>query len=45
MKQDPEAVRDAWQRYYFKGELPEQTGPAPKEHVNKRRLRSLRMGA
>ncbi len=45
MKQDPDAVRDAWQRYYFKGELPDSTGPAPKDHVNKRRLKSLRFGS
>ena len=44
MKQEPEAVRDAWQRYYFKGELPEQTGAAPKDHVNKRRLKAPRLG-
>ena len=44
MKQEPDAVRDAWQRYYFKGELPEQTGPAPANHVNKRRLKSPRLG-
>ncbi|MFA7264456.1 MAG: DUF6065 family protein [Caulobacter sp.] len=44
MKQDPDTVREAWQRYYFKGELPEQTGPAPKDHVNKRRLKSPRLG-
>lgn len=44
MKQDPEAVRDAWQRYYFKGELPEQTGAAPKDHVNKRRLKAPKLG-
>ena len=44
MKQEPEAVREAWQRYYFKGELPDQTGPAPDNHVNKRRLKSMRLG-
>ena len=43
-RQDPEAVRDAWQRYYFKGELPDDTGPAPKDHVNKRRLKPPRLG-
>jgi hypothetical protein len=43
-RQDPEAVRDAWQRYYFKGELPEDTGPAPSDHVNKRRLKSPKLG-
>ncbi len=41
---DPETMREAWQRYYFRGELPEETGPAPKEHVNKRRLRGPRIG-
>ena len=44
MKQEPEAMREAWQRFYFKGELPEATGPAPKEHVNKRRLKTPRFG-
>jgi hypothetical protein len=43
-RQDPEAVREAWQRYYFKGEMPEAVGPAPKAHVNKRRLKSVRLG-
>ncbi len=38
-KRDPEAVKEAWQRFYFKGELPQETGPAPKAHVNKRRLK------
>jgi hypothetical protein len=41
---DPETVREAWQRYYFRGEIPEDLGPTPKEHVNKRRLRSPRIG-
>jgi Family of unknown function (DUF6065) len=44
-RRDPETVREAWQRYYFKGEMPDDSGPAPKEHVNKRRLRNLRLGA
>jgi hypothetical protein len=43
-KRDPDTVREAWQRYYFRGELPEQTGPAPADHVNKRRLKTLRLG-
>ncbi len=43
-KSDPEAMRDAWQRYYFKGELPEDTGPAPASHVNKRRLKPPKLG-
>ncbi len=42
-KRDPQAVKDAWQRFYFKGELPDDTGPAPKAHVNKRRLKTPRM--
>ncbi len=42
-KRDPETVKEAWQRFYFKGELPDATGPAPVDHVNKRRLKSIRM--
>ena len=41
---DPEAIREAWQRFYFRGELPDDTGPAPSEHVNKRRLRAPKLG-
>ena len=41
---DPEAVREAWQRFYFKGEIPEDLGPSPDDHVNKRRLKGLRIG-
>jgi hypothetical protein len=41
---DPQTVKEAWQRYYFKGELPDETGAAPKAHVNRRRLKSLRLG-
>ena len=43
-KSDPMAMKEAWQRFYFKGEMPDETGPAPKAHVNKRRLKSPRMG-
>jgi hypothetical protein len=43
-KGDPETVREAWQRYYFRGEVPDQVGPAPKDHVNKRRLKTIRLG-
>jgi hypothetical protein len=42
-RQDPEAVKAAWQRYYFKGELPDELGEAP-DHVNKRRLKPVRFG-
>ena len=43
-KRDPDTVREAWQRYYFKGEMPADTGEAPKSHVNKRRLKPLKLG-
>ncbi len=43
-KRDPGAVKEAWQRYYFKGEMPDDTGPAPKAHVNKRRMKALKLG-
>ena len=43
-KRDPETVKEAWQRFYFKGEMPDDTGPSPKAHVNKRRLKSLKLG-
>jgi hypothetical protein len=43
-RQDPAAVKDSWQRYYFKGEMPEDSGPAPKDHVNKRRLKPPKLG-
>jgi len=43
-KGDPETVKEAWQRFYFRGELPEGTGTAPKNHVNKRRLKAPRLG-
>ncbi len=44
VRQDPDAVREAWQRYYFKGEIPEDLGEAPKTHVNKRRLKAPKFG-
>lgn len=44
---DPDAVRQAWQRFYFRGEYPEiaQVEGRPAEHVNKRRLMPLRDAA
>ena len=42
-KGDAATVKEAWQRFYFKGEMPEEAGPAPKAHVNKRRLRVPRL--
>ena len=41
---DPDAAKEAWQRYYFKGEVPEDLGTAPATHSNKRRLKSPRVG-
>jgi hypothetical protein len=40
----PDAAKEAWQRFYFKGELPEDLGNAPASHSNKRRLKSPRIG-
>ena len=42
-KQDPAAVKEAWQRYYFKGEIPDDLGSAPADHVNRRRLAPTRV--
>ena len=44
-RRDPEAMKESWQRFYFRGELPDETGPAPKTHTNKRRLKPLRLGS
>ena len=41
---DPEATKEAWQRYYFKGEYPEEVAEPPASHVNKRRLKTPRFG-
>ena len=43
-KGDPETMRQAWQRFYFTGELPPELNTQPKAHVSKRRLKSLRLG-
>lgn len=43
-RQDPEATKEAWQRYYFKGEYPEEVAPARDDHINKRRLKEPRFG-
>jgi hypothetical protein len=37
-KREPETVKAAWQRYYFRGETPDGSGEKAKDHVNKRRL-------
>ncbi|MNT54685.1 hypothetical protein D3C72_1918630 [compost metagenome] len=41
---DPDAAKEAWQRFYFKGEVPEALGSAPATHSNKRRLKTPRVG-
>jgi hypothetical protein len=41
---DPDAAKEAWQRFYFKGEIPEALGTAPATHANKRRLKTPRVG-
>ena len=38
---DPEAAREAWQKFYFRGEFPDRIAEAPDSHVNKRRMSSL----
>ena len=43
-KGDPETMKQAWQRFYFTGELPPELNTQPKAHVSKRRLKSLRLG-
>ena len=43
-RRDPETVKAAWQRFYFRGEPPEETAQKPGEHVNKRRLSTPRRG-
>ena len=44
-KRDPEAMREAWQRLYFTGEMPADAPQEgrPADHVNKRRLKSPRL--
>ena len=44
-KHDPETMREAWQRFYFKGEMPpEVKTPVAHDHINKRRLKSMKLG-
>jgi hypothetical protein len=39
-------MKEAWQRFYFKGEYPEEiTAEAPSHHVNKRRMKAPKVGA
>jgi hypothetical protein len=39
-----QATKEAWQRYYFRGELPDDTGAPPKAHTNRRRLNPVKLG-
>ncbi|MGN6423988.1 MAG: DUF6065 family protein [Asticcacaulis sp.] len=41
-RRDPEAVKEQWQKFYFRGEKPAPTGDVEKigDHVNKRRLKT-----
>ena len=41
---EPEATKEAWQRFYFKGEFPEEVAPAAQGHVNKRRMKAPKVG-
>jgi hypothetical protein len=41
---DPEATKEAWQRFYFRGEYPDAVAEPPKDHVNKRRLKAPKFG-
>lgn len=41
---EPEARAEAWQRFYFRGEMPDDTGPNPEGHVNKRRMKAPKLG-
>lgn len=44
-QQDPATVKEAWQRFYFKGEMPAAAAaPAPANHLSKRRLKTPRLG-
>ena len=42
-RREPEAVKAAWQRYYFRGEMPDEAGPAPKAHSNRRRMQPVKL--
>ena len=43
MRREPEAMKEAWQKFYFKGEKPDMQGQSVEKvdnHVNRRRLKS-----
>lgn len=41
VNRDPAAIKQAWQKFYHKGELPDQS-EAPLEHMNRRRVNPVR---
>ena len=43
-RRDPDAVKAAWQRFYFRGEVPDDSDYKPADHVNRRRLKAPRRG-
>lgn len=40
---DAATMKEAWQRFYFRGAYPDAEQEAPKSHTNKRRMKSLRL--
>lgn len=40
---DPATLKEGWQRYYFRGERPDQ-GAVPEDHINKLRLKEPKPG-
>ena len=43
-RREPDAVKAAWQRFYFRGEVPDDSDYKPADHVNRRRLKAPRRG-
>ena len=43
-RRDPDTVKAAWQRFYFRGEMPTESDYKPEGHVNKRKLKAPRRG-
>lgn len=44
MRRDPDAVKEAWQKFYFRGEKPSAEGVEKIDtHINKRRLKAPRV--
>ena len=46
VRRDPDAVKEAWQKFYFKGEKPDPTGQVVEkveDHINRRRLKTPKL--